>query len=206
MTRLDKWLGGLLLGAMILILFFCAGWWLAFLLGLDAMTGAIGGAVIGIAADIVLLWWLIPRLFSVRWLFPMVVYLLYSVFIYGFFMGVPVFIAFMGLIAGWYVGRRYRIQGAELPAFVKARKRTQAWCGFVLLGACMASAYIALTDPTTPANLQGMLGLPTEATQGMIWGIILGGGAVLLLIQALLVRVAATASYKPADGPKRQNT
>lgn len=196
MTRLDKWFGGLLLGFLILILFFCAGWWLSFLLHLDVMAGAVGGAVFGAAADIALLWWLIPRLFTMKWVTLIAFYLLYSVFIYGFFMGVPVFVGCMGVVAGWYIGRRYRIQGAEPPVFKRARRRTQLWCGFVLLVACMASAYIALTDPTTAANIQGMLSLPNEVTRDMIWGLILIGGSVLLILQALLVRITTALFYR----------
>ena len=196
MTRLDKWFGGLVLGLIILVCFFCAGWWLAFLLDLDLMAGAAGGAVFGAVADILLLWWLVPRLFSMRWLPLMAIYLLYSVFLYGFFMGVPVFILCVGLAAGWYIGRRSHIEGIEETAFRRRLKRTQLWCASVLLAACLVSAYIALSDPYTAQNLTGMLSLSFTLTREMIWGIVLIGGAALLLIQALIVRFSARFFYK----------
>lgn len=196
MTRLDKWFGGLLLGFVILIGCFCVGWWIAFIFRLDVMLGAIAGAVFGLVADILVLWWLLPRLFDLKWIPLIFFHLLYSVFIFGFFMGVPVFIVCMGLIAGWYIGRRYHVKGADESAFSKARIRTQLWCAFVLFSACAASAYIALTDPTTAQNIQGMFSLDFKVTQGMIWGIILAGGSVLLLVQALFVRLAANVFYR----------
>lgn len=196
MTRLDKWFGGLLLGLVILGFFFCMGWWLAFLFDLDLMMGAAGGAVFGVAADVLVLWWLLPRLFSMRWLPLMVIYLLYSVFLYGFFMGVPVFILCVGAVAGWYIGRRSHINGVDTPAFDRLLRRTQLWCASVLLVACITSAYIALSDPYTAENLTGMLSLSFTLTQEMIWGIVLVGGAALLLIQAFLVRIAARIFYK----------
>ncbi len=196
MTRLDKWFGGLLLGFVILIGCFCIGWWIAFIFRLDVMLGAIGGAVFGLVADILVLWWLLPRLFDLKWIPLVFIYLLYSVFIYGFFMGVPVFIVFMGFIAGWYIGRWCHVKEADASVFRRARKRTQIWCASVLFTACAASAYIALTDPTTAQNIQGMLSLDFEVTRNMIWGIILAGGTVLLLIQALLIRLAANVFYR----------
>jgi len=196
MTRWDKWFGGLLLGLVILGFFFCIGWWLAFWLDLDLIVGAVGGAVFGAAADVLALWWLLPRLFTMKWLPLMVIYLLYSVFLYGFFMGVPVFILCMGAVAGWYIGRRSHIGGIGKPAFARLLRRTQLWCAFVLLMACMVSAYIALSDPYTAGNLEGMLSLPFTLTRGMIWGTVIAGGSALLLIQALLVRIAAKIFYR----------
>jgi len=196
MTRLDKWFGGLLLGLVILGFFFCMGWWISFLFDLDLIAGAIGGAVFGAAADVLVLWWLLPRLFSMKWLPLMVIYLLYSVFLYGFFMGVPVFILCMGAVAGWYIGRRSHVNGAGEPAFQKLRKRTQIWCALVLFIACLLSAYIALSDPYTAENLTGMLSLSFALTRGMVWGIVLIGGAALLLFQALLVRIFAKFFYR----------
>jgi hypothetical protein len=45
---------------------------------------------------------------------------------------------------------------------------------------CAASALIALVSSSTANDLQGMLGLGFEVTQGMIIGLILAGGAGLL--------------------------
>ena len=196
MTRWDKVFGGLLLGLVILGVFFCAGWWLAFLFDFNLMAWAVGGAVLGLAADVLVLWWLVPRLFSMKWLSLMVVHLLYSVFLYGFFMGVPVFIVCMGLVAGWYVGRRSHIHGIEKPVFRKLLARTQLWCAFVLFVACLASAYIALSDPYTAQNLTGMLSLSFTLTKGMIWGIVLVGGAAQLFLQWLFVRLTARFFYR----------
>lgn len=196
MTRLDKWAGGLLLGFAILTGCFCIGFGVAFLLGGEVMFGAVVGAALGVVVDILALGPLVRRLFSMGFIPLVFFYLLYSVFIFGFFMGVPVFIVLMGLVAGWYTGRRSRVREIEAPAFRKALQGTQLWCASVLLVACFASAYLALSDPYTAQNLEGMLSLSFAVTREMIWGLILIGGAALLLVQALFVRLAARLSYR----------
>jgi len=196
MTRLDKLTGGLLIGVAILIGCFCIGFGAGFLWGGDVAFGAVVGAALGIVIDLVVLGPLVRRLFSLKFIPLAFFYLLYSVFIYGFFMGVPVLIVCMGLAAGWYIGRRSHVNGLDAAAFRKARRLTQLWCASVLLVACIASAYIALSDPYTAQNLEGMLSLSFTVTQGMIWGIVLIGGTALLLIQALFVHLLAKWFYK----------
>lgn len=196
MTRLDKWVGGALFGVAILIGCFCLGFGAGFLWGGDVIFGAVVGAALGIVVDLLVLGPLTRRLFSLKFIPLAFFYLLYCVFMYGFFMGVPVPIVCMGLAAGWYTGRRSHAEGIELPAFRKALRRTQIWCALVLFFACVASSYIALSDPYTAGNLEGLLSLSSTPTQGMIWGIILIGGTVLLLIQALFVRLAARLFYR----------
>jgi hypothetical protein len=60
---------------------------------------------------------------------------------------------------------------------------------------CMASAIIALADPYTEANLQGMFGLPFEVTQNMVIGLIAIGGSVLLVFNWLLAFVSIRFTY-----------
>lgn len=196
MTRLDKLVGGLLIGIAILIGCFCIGFGVGFLWMDDVIFGAVVGAALGIVIDLLVLGPLVRRLFSLKFIPLAFFYLLYSVFMYGFFMGLPVFIVCMSLAAGWYTGRRGHINEVEAPAFGRLLKRTQLWCASVLFVACLASAYIALSDPYTAQNLEGMLSLSFTVTQGMIWGIVLVGGAALLLIQALIVRIFAKIFYK----------
>jgi hypothetical protein len=61
---------------------------------------------------------------------------------------------------------------------------------------CAASAIFALIDPYTEANLQGMLALPFDVTRGMVIGLILIGGAALLILNWRLTSASARFSYK----------
>jgi hypothetical protein len=53
---------------------------------------------------------------------------------------------------------------------------------------CAASAYLALRDPTTAANLEGMLRLQFDVTQGMIIALIVVGGTALLGLHWWLIK------------------
>ncbi len=52
---------------------------------------------------------------------------------------------------------------------------------------CTSSAFLALRDPTTAANIEGMLCLTFEVTQEMIIALIVVGGAGLLGLHWWLV-------------------
>ena len=66
----------------------------------------------------------------------------------------------------------------------------------VLLIICLSSAFIAITDPYTGANLQGMLNLSFEVTKPNILGVIIIEGALLLFIQNVLLMKAGKAAYR----------
>lgn len=68
----------------------------------------------------------------------------------------------------------------------------------MLAAFCAAAAWLALRDPTTAANLEGMLGLGFTVSTGTIWGLILIGGAGLLAAQAGAAVLSAKMAYRPA--------
>ncbi len=61
--------------------------------------------------------------------------------------------------------------------------------------ACIASATIALLDPYTAGNLEGMLGLSFDVTTSMIVALIIIGGAGLLAVQWVLTGAAVRRSH-----------
>ncbi|MCJ7694844.1 MAG: hypothetical protein MUO40_05390, partial [Anaerolineaceae bacterium] len=88
--------------------------------------------------------------------------------------------------------RREQVQAAK---FNQLLRRTN-WITLAIL--CMflvASAIIALLDPYTGMNLQGMLGLNSEVTHGQILLIIVVGGFGLMVTQLLLGRVIGKRAY-----------
>ena len=116
-------------------------------------------------------------------------YIFYSICVFGFFMGVPVGNVLPGLLAGAYAARRASAWGLD-RARAEAYFRRVAWfCVGVLALACTASAILALRDPYTSGNLRGMLGLSFDVTAAMIYGLILIGGGLLLVAEYWLVRL-----------------
>ncbi len=195
MTKIDRVLGSVFFGFILFISCFCAGWWTGLALG-GAEIGCAVGAIAGIAVDILFLKRIVNRMFTLKPLALVTVFGLYSVGIFGFFMGVPVFNAMMGVFAGWYVGRRAKLLSARRDEMTKPLNRAVVFSTAVLAAFCVAAAWLALRASTTTANLEGMLGLGFHLTQGMIWGIVLVGGALLLAAQALAAKIAARVAYR----------
>ena len=90
-------------------------------------------------------------------------------------MGVPVFNVLVGAAAGVYTGRKAKINGQDWRKFREVLKKTAVLATFVLLAVCSFSAFAALVDNSTAANLQGMLHLGFEITRMMIWFLIVLG-------------------------------
>jgi hypothetical protein len=147
---------------------------------------AISGFLLGLMADGFLLKQLLPRTNKLSLGFWAVVFLFYSVGMFGFFMGVPVFNALLAIPAGFVVGARLASEKAERA---QVRKLTQAATWFttgILFLVCIASAFFALISPSTPHDLQGMLGLGFEVTQTLVNGLIVIGGILLLSFNVAL--------------------
>lgn len=106
-----------------------------------------------------------------------ILYLVLSVLIFGCFMGVTIGNLLFNIILALFVFKKDIINLTQY--------RTLTF--ITLLGANISSAYIALTDNYTAANLEGMLHLNFEVTTSMIWGLIVIGGLLLILINDLII-------------------
>ncbi len=113
----------------------------------------------------------------------MAIYFFYSICVFGFFMGVPVFNVALALPAGVFIGAS--LAHLNLNSIEEKKKVHQALTFTLLVMGliCAASAFLALRDPTTAANLEGMLRLRFTVTRPMIVALILVGGSALLLLQ-----------------------
>ncbi len=182
MTKLERIVLGLILAPVAPLAGLLIGWWGAYALLPEKWIplGAIAGLLAGILVDPFLLKKLLDRRPSqLLW---MVVFLFYSVGMFGFFMGVPVFNAALAIPAGFVAGSRLAAENAGRQLVRKTAQRTAWFTTGVLALICVESACIALADPYTAGNLEGMLGLGFEVTRGMIIGLILVGGAALLVV------------------------
>ena len=196
MNRFDNVFGGILIGIIIPILTLCTFWWGSYLLDLYIQFWAISGIILGIVIDIIFLSKLLRRFYYLSTISLALLYLFYSIGMFGFFMGVPIFNIVLGIIAGIYIGRRMKVRRQEKEVFQKSLRQTAGFSFVVLLIICLSSAFIAITDPYTGVNLQGMLNLSFEVTKPNILGVIIIGGALLLFIQNVLLMKAGKAAYR----------
>lgn len=147
----------------------------------------------GFALDLTIFRKHLDRLYVLpKWLLALLA-AVYSVILFGFFMGFPVFNALVGPAAGYVAARRTRLWEPEARA---RNTRFAAWASAALtLAFCAAGALLALNEPSICSQLRSMLGLPFEVTMGMVWALILGGGAGLLAAQYGMLRLAEALGY-----------
>ena len=197
-TKLERIVLGSILAPLAPLALFMGGWWAAYYLLPEAwiFPGAVFGLTLGILADIFLLKKLIDHANVLSNVFWMAIFLFYSVGFFGFFMGVPIFNVALSIPAGFILAGRLITQKADEARVCSITRRAAGFTTVVMTFICAASAIFALIDPYTEANLQGMLGLPFDVTRGMVIGIIIVGGAALLILNWWLTSASARFSYK----------
>jgi len=163
-----------------------AGWWGSLpVLGDSPAVAvfALGGLAIGLVLDATVLRGRVDSLFSMGDGALLLVALFYSIGMYGFFMGLPVFNAAIGVVGGYVVARRAILMGWERARALRDGRRVAVTMTLVLGALCVATAVMALNEKTIGAQVQGMLGLPFTVTWPMIYAIIGVGGTGLLALQ-----------------------
>jgi hypothetical protein len=188
---------GIIFGAVPVITCFLAGWWISipFVPESRVFLFALGGILLGILVDVIFLGGWVRRAYSMKSWVWMAVYLFYSIGMFGFFMGVPVFNIMLALPAGLFIGCWLVHSGADSARMRKAARQVAVFTTSILGLVCTASASIALVDPSTAHNLQGMFGLPFQVTTEMILDIILGGGAMILALDWWLTVKSVECAY-----------
>jgi hypothetical protein len=197
MQRTEIAVIGIMFGAVPVIAGFLAGWWISIPLVPESriFLCALAGLFMGLIIDIILLRGWIHHAYSMKPYVWMAVYHFYSIGMFGFFMGVPVFNVLLALPAGFFVGGWGAHHGADVTRMREAARRCAVFTTSVLALVCVASASIALASPSTASDLQGMLRLPFRVTLAMIIGIILSGGALILSFQWWLTIRCAEGAY-----------
>jgi len=186
MTRLDTVVSRVVLGAIAPIALMLAGWWGAFgLLGDSPAIGpaAVGGLALGFVLDLTLLRRRLGSLYELRLPALCAVALFYSIGIYGFFMGFPVFNAAVGIAGGWVVGRRVALDGLGADRLRRDSRTVASIATAFLVVLCVATAVMAWSEATLGSQLRGMFGLPFDVTRPMIAAIIVVGGVALPALQ-----------------------
>ena len=202
-TRIENFVLGFILAPLAPIAGLLGFWWLSYALLPEKWIPlcTICGFALGILADVLVLKNLIKRSHQLGTVFWLAVLLFYSVGIFGFFMGVPVFNVALAVPTGFVVGGKLVHEAA---GGVQVRRASLLTCilttGLMVL-VCISSAFFALISPSTSSDLRGMLGLAFEVTPAMIWGLILVGGAGLLAVNWLLTILTIRFTHRFLSNP-----
>ena len=198
MRRIESAVIGVLFGAVPIIICFLAGWWISIPLVPESriFLCALAGLLVGVLVDVIFLKAWIRHAYSMKPLVWMAVYLFYSIGMFGFFMGVPVFNVLLALPAGFFVGGWLAHIGADSTRMKNAARHSAIFTTSILALVCVASSAIALASSSTASDLQGMLNLPFQVTPVMIIGIIAGGGILILILQWWLTIKSVERAYE----------
>jgi hypothetical protein len=158
-SKFERIIFTFLIGAIAPISLLLTGWWGAYLLAPESQIPIfmLAGMGVGIVIDLLFLGKWVNVAYQLNPIFLIAIYLFYSVGIFGFFMGVPVFNSIMGPLAGFYVGRRLKQEKADPKETKRMIHRTGLFASFVLAVACTASFILAASEITLAANINGML-------------------------------------------------
>jgi len=154
------------------------------------------GLLIGSIIDLKFLKGWIKHRFDLPLWFIAGIYLAYNIFVYGFFMGFPVFNVFLGLFAGYYYGNRICFKNVESEKHSKLINQVSSFSGLIMTLICISSGFLALVNNEAAGMIKEVLGLDFEVTKSMVWGIVLIGGLTLILTNILLTRITMIRTIK----------
>lgn len=196
--KVETILLGAIFGGVFPILCFLIGWWgsIPFVTGSAIKYYALGGLLVGIVIDILFLGRWLVNAYRLNLVWMGVIYLFYSVGLYGFLMGFPVFNFLMGLFAGYYMGLRTQEEQRTPAEAEQIFKRTGFFASSVLAIACVASIWLATTDATTAANISGMFALKQPLSQSNVLLLSAVGGMVLVVLEYFITRAMARRAYR----------
>lgn len=191
MRKFDKIFLGILIGAVSPILFFLLGWWISipFVPENKIYIYALAGLSIGITLDLIFLKKWIQIGYRLNKFIQILIYLFYTICVFGFFMGVPIFNILNGIIAGIYTGRKVMYEKLEKEKGLKRIRKASIFTTIIILFVSVFSACIALIDPSTGSNLKRMFNLNFEVTKEMICGVIFFGDLGLVLVQYWVTKI-----------------
>lgn len=197
MKIIERFTLWIILGSVAPITGLLAGWWLFMGIFADVkiLIPALTGLLCGVLLDVFLLKQAVQAAYQVSWLPWAVVYLFYAICIFGFFMGVPLINVALGVPFGILVAGKLFNRHAESTEVNRTTLAATRFSTMMMLFICLASATIALLDPYTAANLEGMLMLPFTVTPAMIWGLIIIGGSMLLITQWWVTKLTILFSW-----------
>jgi len=131
--------------------------------------------------------WINNRFNLPTWIIALI-YIVYNIFVFGFFMGFPVFNVLLGLLAGYYYANRICSNKIEPAKHLKLINKLSFFTGIIMTLVCISSGFLAIYHNGAAGMIQDLLGLPFEVTRSMLWMIVVIGGLVLVLITVLLTR------------------
>lgn len=189
----DKIISVIILGLIAPVILTLALWW-----GSIPLSGgnnrlimilAISGLIAGLIIDFTVLRKFIFRLFDLSVTALISIEVLYSVLIYGLFMGFPVINSITGIAATYILLRSCKINNLPKDLTAKRARIINLASFAILFLLCVCTAVMALNENTICNMIKSMLNLHFDVTMGMVWALIIAGGVFLLGLQYLFSKL-----------------
>ena len=186
----DKLIFGVFFGFLFLAFFFLAAFilWFYFFQLVKPLYLVLPGLFTGLLVDLLILKKLVRGRFELPFWFLIGTYLFSNVIIFGVFMGFPVANLFMGIIAGYYFGKRVRYNNISLSTSKPVIRQVSSFTASIMLLICIGSGFIATVGKGVGSDLQHMFRLNFVITKAMIWEIIWIGGITLIIVEFWLTK------------------
>ena len=185
-NKLSTALFSLFLGGLFPLLFFLLAWFGS--VGRVAENRifmiALAGLIWGFLLNYLVLKRILAHLYSLPLWIMVMVYLFYSICLYGFFMGFPLFNLLLGIPAGLYMSQRVKEESIDRKK--KTNHITSLFTSFVMLFLCFMTAFLVVSEKTFRSELKNMLNLSFVVTRPMLLGLVIIGSMVLIICQYFL--------------------
>lgn len=195
--RRESFILGVFIAILVPICLFFAAWWLSVGVVPERyiFICAFGGFGLGVMLNVFFLAKWTASAYRIGLPRLAVLYIYVSVVTYAVFMGVPLFNLVPGAVAGLYMGRRLRHEGAAGEAAVKTIRRAGLFIAGVIACAAAFSAFLALRNPYSATDIESMLHLGFSVKRPMLIGLVAVGGPALVACQYWLAAGIARMAY-----------
>ncbi len=168
MSKIESYIIGLGLGALIPIFGFVFFWWLSAALNNFKILSvpessikifALTGFAIGIVIDILFLKRLVPEFYKLNIAWLIFIYLFCSAMAVAFFMGFPIGNLLLGMVAGGYMGRKYYHIKQSIENFSSASKSVSLFTAFITAFEALPIGLLTLREEYLMAAINQILGI-----------------------------------------------
>lgn len=154
------------------------------------------GLFIGLFINFFILQKHFKNLYNLDIKFLIIIYLFYNFCIYVFFMGIPIFNLIISFISGLYFGRRCNYLNFRKRDSYRIIKSVSIFTTIFICIIFCISGIIAIKDPWTGLNIQGMLNFKNPLTKSQIYYIVIFGGLLFLILNYYLTFLIGFLTYK----------
>ena len=157
---------------------------------------ALTGLCIGILMDILFLKRLIPQFYHIRTSILIIVYLYCSALAVAFFMGLPIGNFVLGVLAGFYMGRKYHILDQQMVNFTLAVKNTSLFAALITSLEALVIGLMIIQEDNVIASANQFIGFKLFLSHMLVdSGIVAFLGVVLFILQFFSTKVAARVAF-----------